>query len=363
MSKKKLHKLEALRGFAALYVVFNHASKYTSFLNGPFFTKLFYFGQEAVMLFFILSGFVIQYSYSISPDKSFKTFFFKRLNRIFIPLVIVLALNVFIFYIENKEIIIDTWQLAGNLLMLQDYPRVPRIIVTPFLENNPLWSLSYEWWFYMVFFLIFSFSNKNVTKNIYIIGIIATLSYLIYPFWFNRLLMYLMLWNIGASFANCYMQNIKIDFKSMLWPLLSISLALVLLVINFLINKDNIHTIMGYKGKFGIGVSPFIETRHFAVAILVTSAGIIWKNLNWIGFDYIIGPFERIAPVSYALYISHFFLITKATYLSFIGNEIIEFICYFIICIAFCYLVERMIYPRANKWIMKRVSPRKEVIV
>jgi peptidoglycan/LPS O-acetylase OafA/YrhL len=44
---------------------------------------LFRFGQEAVMLFFLLSGFVIYYSFSLGKDKSFQGYFQRRWLRIY----------------------------------------------------------------------------------------------------------------------------------------------------------------------------------------------------------------------------------------------------------------------------------------
>lgn len=358
MAQKKLHRLEALRGFASLFVVLHHSYIFKDFWQTPL-TKFLFFGQEAVMLFFILSGFVIQYSFLLSGDKSFKTYFFKRFNRIYIPLIIVLLANIIIFYIENKPIIFDFKELVGNIFMLQDMDWRPRIICAPILNNNPLWSLSYEWWFYMSFFVFHSYFNSKTTKYIYYIGVVATISYLVYPFWLNRLLMYLMLWNLGASFANCYMEGKQINFKTMFYPLLYITAAAALLAVNFVINKEKVHELINFKGTVGIGVSPLLELRGFVVTLLLASIAILWHNFKWKGFNYSIGVFEFIAPVSYCFYISHFFMITKASYLKFIDNDIVEEFLYFSICLAFCYVVERIIYPKVNKLIMSKVAPKK----
>ena len=61
----KLDKLEALRGAAALYVVFHHTIPYDSRLFNLPVGHLMRFGQEAVILFFLLSGFVINYSFKL----------------------------------------------------------------------------------------------------------------------------------------------------------------------------------------------------------------------------------------------------------------------------------------------------------
>ena len=70
--KPRLERLEALRGFAALYVVFFHILPQKIYLLGLDIGALFRFGPEAVIVFFVLSGFVIKYTYEKSKDKSFK---------------------------------------------------------------------------------------------------------------------------------------------------------------------------------------------------------------------------------------------------------------------------------------------------
>ena len=91
--KAKLQKLEMLRGFAALYVFATHfvPARVLSKESGMGF--VFRFGQEAVMLFFLLSGFVIYYSTAKQGDKSFRPYFARRLRRIYPIYLIALALS------------------------------------------------------------------------------------------------------------------------------------------------------------------------------------------------------------------------------------------------------------------------------
>ncbi|NPA43953.1 MAG: acyltransferase family protein, partial [Chlorobi bacterium] len=110
--------LDGLRGLAALYVMIGHArwilhEGYSGFIenneNYSFLDKvLFYFlsafryGHEAVMFFFVLSGFVIhlRYSKQLANNKfnkfDFKDFFIRRFRRIFPPLFIVLIITLLI---------------------------------------------------------------------------------------------------------------------------------------------------------------------------------------------------------------------------------------------------------------------------
>jgi peptidoglycan/LPS O-acetylase OafA/YrhL len=137
---KRLSKLEAVRGFAAVYVMLGHIFSDHSIL--------FRFGQEAVILFFLLSGFVIMYSYSRGNDKSMRVFLLKRSLRIYVPLLTVFAVNAALYAFQGYRFTCDdAGTLLGNIFMLQDVAGLkPGVVCGTFLGNQPLWSLSYEWW-------------------------------------------------------------------------------------------------------------------------------------------------------------------------------------------------------------------------
>ena len=71
MKKSKILELEALRAIASLYVFFGHALLGLNVLEkSSSYALILRFGQEAVMIFFILSGFVI----ALSLQKNLYTF-------------------------------------------------------------------------------------------------------------------------------------------------------------------------------------------------------------------------------------------------------------------------------------------------
>ena len=134
----RLNKLESLRGFAAFYVVLHHSLPHFYILGGINIGNIVRFGQEAVILFFLLSGFVINYSFQFAKDKTFKIYFIKRFSRIFIPLLIIMALGYAIEsfragFLVNPEI----KSLILNLLMLQDISSLkPNVIVDPYTQKT-----------------------------------------------------------------------------------------------------------------------------------------------------------------------------------------------------------------------------------
>jgi peptidoglycan/LPS O-acetylase OafA/YrhL len=48
--------------------------------------------------------------------------------------------------------------------MLQDHPGRPSPWFLPFCGNDPLWSLAYEWWFYMLYFPLIKFCSSGWQK-------------------------------------------------------------------------------------------------------------------------------------------------------------------------------------------------------
>ena len=356
--RNKLTKLDAIRGFAAFYVLCHHTLLENFTIAGREF-NLFRFAQEAVILFFILSGFVIQYAYLTSSNKSFKSFFLKRFLRIYIPLVLVFIANYIMLSISAHHLItINGKELTGNLLMIQSVDEIWHhpVLVKPFLANMPLWTLAFEWWFYMIFFFVFNQFGNKTSRVVYIAGIIAALTYLFYPFFVNREIMYLAIWWSGADVAKLYINKQEFNLKNLKNTLLTLSVILVILVINAVLYKTYYPTY-----DFNFSGSPLIEIRHFLFTIVALIAAVYWKKINWKGFRYTFGLFQPLAAISFTLYISHWFLVSHVTYLdTFIGNYYLKTLIYFIICCAFCYWVECIIYPNLSKRILTYFSVKRK---
>lgn len=347
MKKSRLEKLEALRGFAALYVVFFHVLPQKIYLLGVNIGLLFRFGPEAVIVFFVLSGFVIKYTFERSADKSFKYYFIRRFIRLYIPLFFIFLLGYGIkCYSEGAWANPDWKTLLGNIFMLQDViSQKPHVISAAYMGNGVLWSLSYEWWFYMLFFVLATYiSSDKLNKWVNIIVIVAAASYVVYPFIVNRLAMYFAIWWIGVRFADTYIKGEKYTIRSILpyaYVLFAITAILALnLYIHFSFTKIYTYPLVAY---------PFIELRHFVFASMVMFGAIIWQNLKWVGFNAVFGIFKHLAPCSYVIYISHHYLVIEATYLNFINNKVIEYGLYIILMIVFSYLLEVVIYNRIRK--------------
>ena len=345
----KLEKLDALRGMAALYVVIHHSVSNGIMLFGLNIASIFRFGEEAVILFFLLSGFVINFSFIKSQDKTFRTYFFKRATRIYIPLSIVMVLGYLMECYGAGEVAnAQPRELMLNLLMLQDISSLkPNVVVDPYMHNSPLWSLSYEWWFYMLYFQVQKHVSSNSQKDVFVfcLSIVAAWVYIYFPTFIPRLLMYMSIWWLGVMLSNKYMAGEAISMQSLAIPLSGI-------LVIFLICGFGVYRTAMTGSLAGMGVHPILEMRdHFSALVIVVSA-VFWKSQNWIFFDKMVKPFLFFAPISYVVYISHYYFVVSAHYFSFMGNKFLEFMAYMAMLLAFSYIVEIIAYPR----ILKRFS-------
>jgi peptidoglycan/LPS O-acetylase OafA/YrhL len=167
--------LDAVRGAASQIVVIGHGISFFSIAKILHEPNVPWMQNIAVVIFFILSGFVINYSVvnKILIDKSytFRGFFIDRFTRIY-PVFVTALLFVFLvdFFSlkwggqESYENAFNFSTITANFFMLQDYP-LARLIgfqCTSFGSGRPFWTLAIEWWIYMFYgFLVLKLMLEN----------------------------------------------------------------------------------------------------------------------------------------------------------------------------------------------------------
>lgn len=354
----KIHKLEAIRGFAALYVVFHHIFSFTELRSilGPVYRFPFRFGQEAVILFFLMSGFVICVALKRQKKTEFKSYFTKRFARIY-PIAMISFLVSAIVLLFNGGFLqsTDYTTLLGNLFMLQDTDNKPGLLVPTFLENHSLWSLSYEWWFYMMYFPLMvwmeKYSDRITFPKIYLILVISALSwisYLFYPNHISLIISYLVLWWAGVACAEVYME--KKDF-----PLADLKPILIsLFVMTCLATIPVITTYLDGLRTFSQIKYPIIAVRHFGFALVVLMIGYFWWKAKMVAFDALLKPFAEIASISYALYIIHFPIMWLK--LPGISNIYAETLIKLAMMFIIAYLLEIKLQPIISSWFFSKRS-------
>jgi peptidoglycan/LPS O-acetylase OafA/YrhL len=165
---KKLY-LEFIRGAAALIVLLYHCIEHHPAGNT---TRHFYFsnwGTDAVMIFFILSGLVINMSHTSNPKTKLK-FIQNRLLRLY-PLFLFGLLLAFFAILLTRSAFPSIKEITGNLAMVSALKIYMNNIVPTVTSNEPLWSLSFEMFFYLVFMLTIGRYQKRALLAWFIIAI------------------------------------------------------------------------------------------------------------------------------------------------------------------------------------------------
>jgi peptidoglycan/LPS O-acetylase OafA/YrhL len=160
-------------------------------------------GYQAVMVFFVLSGYFISASIITSMQKgdwSWKEYLIKRFVRLWIVLIPALVLTYIWAVIQvhlfgNTPIfygVLNVKTLLGNIFFTQD------ILVKQYGLNGPLWSLTYEFWYYILFpcALLVFYSKKKTTKIFYLVIFIS-----IGLFVGKQIMLYFIIWLLGALIA------------------------------------------------------------------------------------------------------------------------------------------------------------------
>ncbi|AMX03047.1 acyltransferase family protein [Microbulbifer thermotolerans] len=152
--------LDALRGIAALLVVWQHSSEL--FVRNPRIAQhgtaladiasTVDFGRIGVICFFLISGFVIPYSLS-ETESSLKRFAIRRFFRLYPPYWIsLLAAIVFTVFVDNSHL--STGTIVANITMLQGLFGYENI-------QGLYWTLTIELIFYCLVALLFAMKLLN----------------------------------------------------------------------------------------------------------------------------------------------------------------------------------------------------------
>lgn len=297
-----------LRGVAAVLVFLGHLRglffvAYSSVQTPKVPVRLFYFitalGHESVIVFFVLSGLLVGGGAlrSIRDGRwVWKDYLLSRAVRLSLVLWPGLLLTacwdhfgIWLFGIKSiyggyQSLIVPRpvvsclgWQtLIANALFLQE------IIAPTFGSNTPLWSLSYEFWYYIIFpLLVLSVFGK---KRQLLYGVLA-IAVLCAIGW--HIAAYLGIWLMGVAVA-------KRGNRSRSPWYLSLTLTTILLIASLGISqilKQRLASDMPMD--FGVGVA----TTLFLSVLITDSRAIVPGLYRWIA--------TGVSGMSYTLYVVH----------------------------------------------------------
>lgn len=295
--------LGVVRALAATYVVLHHVVVHSD-ISGPV-SYLFRFGQEAVIVFFLLSGFLIFASEQARVRSDLRGYYLRRLRRIYPLLFVAMALTAGVVWANGT--LAQSFrlsELAVNLVSLQDVSALkPGVIGDPFLGNSPLWSLSYEVFFYLAFPLIMILRRISRQHALAVVGGVSVLgygTYLIAPNHFSLVSAYLLVWWAGAVVADLYRSR-----------MLSVSELLPTLGLLGLLCGTALAGVVFY-GRSDVGVFPMLPLRHFAFALLcILLCGTALTRLAVRVASPMARPATYVASISYGLYVLHYPLLIQ----------------------------------------------------
>jgi peptidoglycan/LPS O-acetylase OafA/YrhL len=300
--------LDLIRGLAALFVMLGHLRSiffipFQELSEPGIFYKVFYFftgyGHECVIIFFVLSGYFVSAAFiqKLSTDhlrNHCVKYGFNRLTRLWVVLLPALVFtllidniglrltstpaiyqsqNYFQFIHPSNDRSLST--LLGNVFFLQT------ILVPTFGTNTPLWSLTNEFWYYLMFPIVYLLFIPVLTLTKKIIFTIALISISAFLYLNNvSILEGFIIWIVG--FAAYYFSELK---KHRLLQTTAILLFIIILIL--------------------IRAKPF-SYQNF---ILGAATGLLIMTIGTIPWPWLRKLGVHLSQISYTLYLIHLPLI------------------------------------------------------
>ncbi|MDB2373832.1 acyltransferase [Psychrosphaera haliotis] len=294
MNKSLSLYLDVWRFAAAMIVFLSHVASQK--ISGGLFWQTKAYDQTAVMIFFVMSGFVIAFV-TEQKEKRLSHYTIARISRLYsvlIPALIITIIFDYIGFAINPDFYLggpwpfDSENLFTNyflsFFMVQN---VWNLGFNPGI-NQPFWSLSFEWIYYIIFACAFFLKSKWKYLLLTIIGVIAGPTILaLLPIWIAGFVLYKA------------MQNDKESTHSTTRAALSLTSLILLVIVGPEVRSIEFEsTFIQRKELFG----DYFDALMFCVHIYFSPALLIY-------FAKVLERFERsirwMASLTFALYLFH----------------------------------------------------------
>jgi len=367
-SRPHLKALTGLRFFAALYVVIHHTWEEICSPWPRILRNFVHCGYIGVSLFFVLSGFILVYTYE--NKAGLRAFWSARFARIYpvyflgliisVPYLIVVLLQETPLTACLKQVA-PVFALAASLLQAWSPSLVLKL-------NPPGWSLSAETFFYILFPFILPLIWRITERRIWIAGffvwILACLPSVLYfhfnpdglgaiypgttAFWLNVIkfhpVMRLPEFILGMMAGTVFLKRDS-HGKSSAMPLVT-----VLFIAAVIICSSKVPYVLLAAGM----ISPVFVLLVYGLASYDTAIGRFLSRPVML----------QLGQASYALYILHlpvwFWMVLIAGKMGFVGaDESVTFVLiYMVICVGLSIAVLHLIEEPARKLIRNLSLPR-----
>ncbi len=251
LCKEKSSFLHFTRWLAAFIVLVGHTQMVASLTFGKemnynsihWYYYFCFHAHIAVIMFFVLSGYVVAYSTFIklngSDEYRFVNYFIDRWSRIYSVLIAAIILTIVLdfygkyfnrLYFDSAIIPQDhrVMRLLLNICSLQGLHGY-RI---QFGSNSALWSIGYEFCYYFIFGLVV-FSKQLIKRKILLYPILLGVSVIIG----SKMLFYFLIWSMGVfAFWIFHYKKYHLPFFIRIW------LCVLAVIANHFIVYKNIFT-------------------------------------------------------------------------------------------------------------------------
>ena len=224
--------LDILRALAAFFVVTNHIGEALFVFDNNldlfnlFMFQFLYLGHHAVMLLFVVSGFLIGRAaiQCFTTDKQ-KVFDYgvDRITRIYVVLIPALIIgsvcDQILLTVSTGSEFDYVAQRTGLLIFLGNIFGLQTILVPTFGSNGPLWSLACELWYYFMLpaFLVALFGKDPRNRLIALVAFVGALFFIS-----DDIFHYGGIWCIGIA---CWIPRRALLPKWLAWSLMVAFLA------------------------------------------------------------------------------------------------------------------------------------------
>jgi len=265
-----------------------------------------HFGYAGVMLFFLLSGFVIHLPNASGSQFEYRSYLARRFWRIYPPYAMALALSVAVWIAFPGAVVFHgSWALiAKAFFMLQNYPHgsVSGLAPLQMVRNFALWSLPVELELYLVYPIVLyalrRWGRRNISVAVIAVSVLATILDLLprnHNGWLAAIagfaptfLHYWAVWCSGAWLAECLASG-RVPRWSRIWSGVFFT-AMVL----------------SLAAREYLKLSPDIEDYLWATTFFCT---LNWLLLNrsarYMLDNRFFSPMRFLGKISYSLYLIH----------------------------------------------------------
>ncbi|MBY6005204.1 acyltransferase [Salipiger bermudensis] len=277
-TSRTLDQIQYLRGIAAMMVVLHHAVQRRPGFYSPLEES--HFGRPGVLIFFVISGFVMMYACRKERPATFAK---RRIIRV-VPIYWVMTLVFFLLLFRNDvaagEPTRRLFELLQSLLFIPHYHSAIETEIWPILV--PGWTLNYEMFFFLVFFIgILAGKPGPVAIAILLalvgLGLVVDSTDALFVTWTNP---FLLLFVAGILLA-------------MLWRRTDFSRFVLLLPLGL-----GIAVIAAVNGL----PESWIQPAFFAAGILTVAGTLALQDLRP---SLVIPGLGAIGDASYSIYLSH----------------------------------------------------------